>query len=54
MPDCMSKMSSGKSIIIPKGEGSFMKIGLGSDHAGFELKEDIKSYFRRKQTEVAF
>lgn len=29
-----------------------MKIAIGSDHAGYELKEEIKTYLIRKQIEV--
>ena len=28
-----------------------MKIGIGSDHAGFELKEDIKAYLQEEFSE---
>jgi ribose 5-phosphate isomerase B len=30
-----------------------MKIGIGSDHAGFELKEDLREYLGEQNIEVA-
>ena len=29
-----------------------MKIGIGSDHAGFELKEDLRRYLEEQHIEV--
>lgn len=33
-------------------ENNFMKIGIGSDHAGFEYKERIKQYLRELKHDV--